>query len=49
MVNKECNLRAGVNKVQTFGTTHSPISAQISFNLAILAEGNNIFFSVLDA
>jgi hypothetical protein len=24
MVSKECNLRAGVYKVQTFGTTHSP-------------------------
>jgi hypothetical protein len=24
MVDKECNLRAGVYKVQTFGTTHPP-------------------------
>ena len=23
MVDKECNLRAGVYKVQTFGTTHT--------------------------
>jgi|GEM_PF-5676662 len=23
MVDKECNLRAGVYKVQTFGTTHN--------------------------
>jgi len=29
MVDKECNLRAGVYKVQTFGTTHLSLRIKI--------------------
>jgi hypothetical protein len=45
MVDKECNLRAGVYKVQTFGTTQRlgglpKLSLYISSSNNIVGEGN---------